>query len=168
MKVRTLLGLAILGVFAATPLLAQDRGVNEVAGSLSYTDIEDTTMTMVDLSYGRYLTEMHEIGLTGSYIDVELDDVGSVDGTTLGLFYNLNFPTQGTLVPYLGIDVATIGGDLGDAYDLSYGASAGIKMYPYDHVGINFAVSYQKLQGAEDFIEDADGTSVTVGLMLRF
>jgi len=168
MTARILLGAAALGVLFAMPALSADRGANEIAGNLSYTDIEDTSMTMVDLSYGRYVTAMHEFGLTGSYIDLEVDDLGSVDGTTLGVFYNLNFDTEGTMVPYLGVGVDTIGGDLGDAYDLGYGVSAGLKMYPYENAGINIAVSYQKLQGAEDFIEDADGTAVTVGLMLRF
>jgi hypothetical protein len=168
MTARTLLGTAVLGVLFAMPAFAADRGVNEVAGSLSYTDVEDTTTTMIDLSYGRYLTNMHEVGLTVSYMELEVDDVDSVDGTTLGVFYNLNFDNGGTMVPYLGVDLATIGGDLGDAYDLSYGVSAGLKLYPYENAGINVAISYQKLQGAEDFIDDADGTAINVGLMLRF
>lgn len=168
MTARMLLGTAVLGALFAMPAFAADRGVNEVAGSLSYNDIEDTTETMIELSYGRYLTDMHEIGLTASYMEVDIDEVDSVDGTTLGVFYNLNFDNGGTMVPYLGVDVATIGGDLGDAYDLSYGVSAGLKLYPYENAGINIAISYQKLKGAEDFIDDADGTAINVGLMLRF
>jgi hypothetical protein len=154
----------------ALPAVAADRGINEMSGSLTYADIEDVSMSMVAVAYGRYLTPMHEIGVTGSYIELDADDlgVGSVDGTQLGAFYHLNFEASDTLVPYLGVNVATIGGDLGDLYDIAYGLSGGLKLYPYEHVGIHCSVTYQQLQGAEDFIDDADATAINVGLAVRF
>jgi hypothetical protein len=156
-----LLALPMLGV-------AQNRGQNEVAGSLSYTDIADVSTTSIDVSYGRYLTPQHEVGMNVAYVDTDVDGLGSVDGTTLGAFYQFNFDSGGNMVPFIGADVAYIGGDLGDAYDFGYGVSAGAKYYPYEHVGVIIGIAWQNLTGAEDFIDDEDGFNLNVGLSLRF
>ncbi len=157
-------------VLFAMPMVgvAQDRGQNEVAGSLSYTDIGEVSTTSIDVSYGRYLTPQHEVGLSVAYMDTDFDELGSVDGTTLGAFYQFNFDSGGDMVPFIGVDLAYIGGDLGDAYDYGYGASAGVKYYPYDNVGVLMGVSYQNLVGAENWIDDEDGFNLNVGLSLRF
>lgn len=86
-----------LAALMALPLasIAESLGKNEVSGSLSYNDIEDVNTTSASLSYGRYLTELHQVGVTAEYVDMEFDGA-SVDGTTLGAFYHLNFPLQGT------------------------------------------------------------------------
>src|SRR5512133_3895313 len=49
-------------VLFALPLVgaAADRGVNEVSGSLSYTDMGEATTSSIDLSWGYYLTPQHE------------------------------------------------------------------------------------------------------------
>ena len=120
---------------------AQDRGQNEVAGSLSYTDIADVSTTSIDVSYGRYLRPQHEVGMNVAYVDTDVDGLGSVDGTTLGAFYQFNFDSGGNMVPFIGADVAYIGGDLGDAYDFGYGVSAGAKYYPYEHVGVIIGIA---------------------------
>lgn len=102
----------IIGALAATALLTLPlasiaaggpMGKNEIMGSASYTDIEDTTLTNIDLAYGRYLTDVHEVGVRVGYLDVEFD-----------------------------------------------------------------GVAYQRFQGAEKWIDDADGVSVNVGLLMRF
>ena len=154
----------------AMPLIgvAQDRGQNEVAGSLSYTDIADVSTTSIDVSYGRYLTPQHEVGLNVAYVDTVVGGLGSVDGTALGALYHFNFDSGGNMVPFIGADVAYIGGDLGDAYDFGYGLSAGAKYYPYEHVGVILGIAWQNLTGAENFIDDEDGFNLNVGLSLRF
>lgn len=166
----------ILGTLAATALLTlpvaalaagTPAGKNEVAGSISYNDIEDTTLTNLSVSYGRYLTDVHEVGISAGYIDLEVDGA-SADGTMLGGFYHLNFPVHGIIKPYLGVSAAALGGDLGDAYDFSYGVGAGVKIYAFENAGINIGVAYQRFEGAEKWIDDADGTSVNVGLLMRF
>ena len=165
----------ILFPVAATVLLAlpiagyaQDRGINEVSGALAYTDIGTATTTNIDVSYGRYLTPQHELGVSLGYVNTDVDGFGSVDGTTLGGFYQFNFDSGGNMVPYIGVDLAYMGGDLGDLYEYGYGASAGIKYYPYEHVGVLMGVSYLNMVGAENFIDDEDGFNVSVGLSLRF
>jgi len=157
-------------VLLALPMIgmAQDRGQNEIAGTMAYTDIGEVSTTTIEGSYGRYLTPHHEVGMNVAYMNTDFDELGSADGTTLGAFYQFNFDGGGTMVPFIGADLAYIGGDLGDAYEYGYGASAGIKFYPYDHVGVIMGVSYQNLVGAENFIDDEDGFNVNVGLALRF
>lgn len=145
-----------------------DRGVNEVSGSLAYADVGEASTTNIDLTYGRYLTPQHELGVALGYTSTDVDGFGSLDGTTVGAFYQFNFDGGGNMVPFLGVDVAYIGGDIGDAYEYSYGATVGIKFYPYEHVGILTGVSYMNMVGAENFIDDEDGFNVSVGLSLRF
>jgi hypothetical protein len=154
----------------ALPLAASaaDRGVNEIAGMAAYSDIGTASTTNIDVSYGRYLTPQHEIGGSLGYTKTDIDDLGSVDGTSLGAFYQFNFDNGDMMVPFIGVDVAYFSGDVGDAYDYGYGATVGLKMYPYDHVGVIMGLSYQQLLGAEDFIDDEDGFNVNVGLSLRF
>jgi len=65
-------------VLFALPVVgvAQDRGQNEVAGSLSYTDIADVSTTSIDVSFGRYLTPQHEVGLNMAYVDTDVAYIG--------------------------------------------------------------------------------------------
>jgi hypothetical protein len=179
MSVIRIVGAFVSCAFLALPIAAHAeavaKGQNEVAGRFSYADVDagdvETKDTTLELAYGRYLTDMHEVGVFVSYIDSEVEVYGdseSFDGYDLGLFYNLNFPMSGIITPYIGVDIATIGGDMGDVYDFSYGASVGIKIYPYENAGVSFGVAYDKLNGAESYIDDADGWSLTAGLLMRF
>jgi hypothetical protein len=162
--------LPVTAAMFALPLaaVAADRGVNEVAGMAAYTDIGSASTTTIDLTYGRYLTPQHEVGGSIGYTKTDVDDLGSVDGTSLGAFYQYNFDNGDLLVPFVGLDLAYFSGDVGDAYDFGYGASAGLKLYPYEHAGVIMSVSYQRLQGAEDWIDDEDGFNINLGLSLRF
>lgn len=159
--------------FLSMPLASHAANVhpaweNEFSGSASYTDIEDVTFTSAEFSFGRYLTQMHELGINVAYMRVEISGLGSVDGTEIGPFYHLNFPTDGNAVPFIGINANWIGGDLNDAYDYSYGVSAGVKVYPYEHAGLVFSVAYQRMNGAQSYINDANGTSANIGVVIRF
>jgi hypothetical protein len=162
--------LPVTAAMFALPLtaVAADRGVNEIAGMASYNDIGSASTTNIELSYGRYLTPQHEVGGTFGYTETDIDELGSVDGTSLGAFYQFNFDSGEMMVPFIGADIAYFGGDVGDAYDWGYGATVGLKLYPYEHVGVIMGLSYQQLLGAEDFIDDEDGFNVNIGLSLRF
>jgi len=169
------LGLLLMGSLLSMPgagsAQSVAQGENEVAGRLSYVDVDygyfDSSDTRLDFSYGRYITDMHQLGVTAGYINQEVNDA-SVDGITLGAFYALHFPTSGILTPYIGLNAAWLGGDVGDLYDFQYGVGAGLKIYPYEHAGISVGIAYQRLQAAEDYIDDADGLSFGVGLLIRF
>jgi hypothetical protein len=110
---------------------------------------------------------MHEIGVSVGYFKTEIEDI-SADGGTFGAFYALNFPTSGPMTPYVGVNAAALGGDLGDLYDFQYGAAVGLKVYPFTNGGFNVGLAYQILNAAENYIDDADGFSVAIGLLLRF
>ncbi len=43
-----------------------------------------------------------------------------------------------------------------------------MKLYAFENAGVNFGVAYQRFEGAEKWIDDADGVSVKVGLLMRF
>lgn len=147
-------------------------GANEIAGLITYADVDygsgvDSQETDIRLSYGRYLTDMHQVGVSVGYFKQEIENI-SADGSTLGAFYALHFPMSGNMTPYIGVGAAYLGGDLGDVFDFQYGASVGLKIYPFAHGGFNIGLAYQRLNAAEDFIDDADGFSVVMGLLLRF
>ena len=177
---RKIVGLALSSVlaFSAVPAWANQpvAGDNELAGRLSYLDIDygsgSVTDTEFTLAWGRYLTANHQVGLNASYIDQEIDDdfAGSVsvDGSTFGVFYAFHFGTAGITTPYIGVNAAIIGGDLGDLYEYGYGVEAGLKVFPYKHAGFVFSVAYTELSADENFIEDADGITVGAGLLIRF
>jgi hypothetical protein len=164
---KSILAVAVAATaFLAIPV-ASVAADNEVSGSLSYNDINDVTLTTAELSYGRYLTEQHEVGLTTSYMRLKVSGEGSLDGNELGAFYHLNFPMEGSVTPYLGVQASWIGGDLGDAYDFTYGVGGGFKIFPYEHAGFIVSAAYQKLKGAHGY-KDANGTTVNAGLVVRF
>lgn len=175
MRAMNVAGLLAVSIGLSLPVASyadsKASGPNEFAGRISYTDVDygsfDSQETQVELAYGRYLTDMHEVGVGVGYFKQEIEGE-SLDGSTLGVFYHLNFPMSGSVTPYIGVNAAWIGGDLGDAFDLQYGASVGMKIYPFEHAGVSIGVTYQKLNAAESYIEDADGLSVGVGLLIRF
>jgi hypothetical protein len=90
------------------------------------------------------------------------------DGTSVGAFYHFNFKTAGVVTPFLGVNVDMLGGDVGDLYDLEYGADVGIKLYPFDHGGVGFSLGYSKLKADIDGLPDADGLSLGVALLLKY
>jgi hypothetical protein len=152
------------------------KGQNEIAGRLSYANVDagpvETTETDFSLSYGRYLTDSHQVGLIASYFDQEIEEEGfgsvSADGTALGAFYHFNFLTSGIITPFLGVNASFLGGDIGDVYDFQYGIEGGIKVYPFEHAGFAFGIEWSQLQASEDYYEDADGLAFGAGLLIRF
>jgi len=43
-----------------------------------------------------------------------------------------------------------------------------VTLYAFENAGMHFGVAYQRFQGAEKWIDEADGVSVNVGLLMRF
>jgi len=159
------------------------KGENEATFRFSYANIDmgssggldvgSQENTDVHVAWGYLLTDTSEVGVSFGYIkqDFSGSDIfesETTDGTTFGVFYDYNFKTKGQVLPYVGVGVSTIGGDLGDLYDLEFGVEAGIKFYPFDHAGVNVGVSYSKLQGAESGIPDGDGIALGAGLLIKF
>jgi len=160
-----------------------EKGENETAFRLSYSDTDfgstggldfgSSQDTDVSLAYGWYLTDSHELGLSLGYVKQEikggsLGPDASIDGTQFGGFYNYNFSAGTTLTPYLGASLATMGGDLGDAYDFSYGVEFGVKVYPFEHGGFSFGLSYSELLSDTPGLPDASGINLGAGLLLKY
>jgi opacity protein-like surface antigen len=173
---------ALVLVLAAAPALAAEtaQGDQELAFTFSYSDTDFGDVDGIDLGelkttvlegrWGYYLTGMHELGLDVSYAKTELEDLDT-DSTTLGIFYNLNFQTAGSAIPYIGAFVDTLSGDLGDSYSLAYGLEGGVKIYPWEHAGFNLRASWTQLTGDDNDgfeIPDADAIGLGAGLLVKW
>ena len=168
MKVFVLTIVALMSFGAAQAAL--EKGDNEVEFTFNYTDTDEVGSTLqFDLLYGWFLTENHEIGLLANYFDISSDvaDELDVDGGSFGGFYRYNFGGD-VWSPFLGARVSTAFGDLGDAYDLGYGVEAGARYLVGDHAAIVGRLFWEKLQAAEDFIEDSDTLGVAIGLSIHY
>lgn len=163
-------GSVLLCALLATPIIGMAQEPNEIAGRFSYSDVSfgdvDAKETELVFSYGRYLTDAHQVGVSVGYNELEADG-SSVDGSSLGGFYTYNFVTPGIYTPFLGVNFDILGGDIGDFYDFGYGVSVGLKIYPFQNAGFLVGVAYQELSG-KDGVEDADGFNFEVGLLIRF
>ncbi len=173
--------LAALGVVAAGGLNEGDSEVT-LSGGFSDTDfgsgggfdLGSTEDTELSVSWGRLVQGGHEFGLVVGYVkqDVEGGDLFadvSSDGTRVGGFYNYNFDIgNDTVTPYVGAVLATLGGDLGDAYDLTYGAEVGVKIYPWEHGGISVGLGYSELKADAQDLPDADSLSLGFGVLLKY
>jgi hypothetical protein len=52
---------------------ANAQSFDVAAGSLSYTDIGRASTTSIDVSYGRYLTPHHKVGVNVTFMDTDGD-----------------------------------------------------------------------------------------------
>jgi hypothetical protein len=177
--VATVIALATIPI-AAGPLTKGDK---ETSFRLSFAKVEFGSAEGFDLgstetldasfSYGWLLSDSHEIGGLVAYNKQDYDggdlfEDQKTDGSAFGVFYNYNFKTQGNLAPFVGVSASVLGGDVGDLYDWEYDLLAGIKLYPFEHAGVVFEVSYGMLQSSEDGLPDGDGLALGVGLLLKY
>ncbi len=160
-----------------------EKGDREVAFRLVYADVDfgstrgidlgGTTDAELSFSIGWLLTNSHQLGFGLGYVRQEIDggDVFAdedTDGTTYLGFYNYNFRTESILTPYVGIQLAGLGGDVGDLYNFQYGAEVGLKIYPFEHGGVNVFLAYSELSADEEGIPDASAFGLGAALLLKF
>lgn len=169
----------ILVLFTTTLATAGQlqKGDNEVAFRFSFTDVDlgsnqgDVTNFDLAIGYGSLLTDNHELGVSAGYTKTEINGPGvdsDVDGGRWGVFYNLNFGSQGNITPYIGFDFRVFGGDLGDIFEYGYGVEAGIKVYPFDHGGFTAGLAYSKQEPSRSSQPSANTLSIGVGLALKY
>jgi len=168
----TIAVVALLMVGAAGSVQANqlEKGDKEINFNVSYTDIspdvgDSLKTTQIDGRFGYLLTHAHEVGFMLDYMKIE--DGSSADASIYGVFYHYNFRAGETMNPYVGAQVYAFGGDLGDVYDTSYGLQAGIKVYPWDHAGFNFGLSWDTLNGKDAF-GDGDQTKLFGGVLVKW
>jgi hypothetical protein len=164
----TLLGALLLSGAAIAHADQLKRGDFEVAFRFSYSDLDfdgrrgDSETKEFVGSFGYMLTDHHELGAGVGYFGIDSSDTVEYGGA-----YSYNFRAAQSLNPYLAAVILGFAGDLGDIFDLGYGAELGVKLYPWPHGGMLFGVTYRQLDGA-DRIPDATNTIVFGGLTLKF
>ncbi len=170
MTKRTIIVLSVLLLAGSSAAAADqlEKGDIEIAFRFSFSDFDfdgpggDSQTTEIVGSLGYMLTDHHEIGAGVGYADFD----GS-DSLEFGAAYTYNFRAGTSLNPYLSALVLGFGGDLGDVFDLGYGAELGVKVYPWPHGGMLFGVTYRELTGAGG-VPDATNIIAFGGLTLKF
>jgi len=166
-KILAAFGVLLLAGFSVVNAEHLEEGDVELQFRFSYNNLDfdgpggdsDTTEALGFLGY--MLTDHHEIGAGVAY-----GSFGSSDSVEYGAAYNYNFRAGDSLNPYLGVFVLGFGGDRGDVFDLGYAAEAGVKVYPWSHGGMLFAVTYRELEGAGR-VPDATNVIAFAGLSLK-
>lgn len=167
---KLLLGLLTLLVLGVAPAFADqlEKGDIEFAFRISYSELDfdgpggDSDQQEYVATIGYMLTDHHEIGLGVGYVDF-----GFSDSFDFGGAYTYNFRAGQDLNPFIAAVVVGFGGDLGDVFDLGYGADLGVKAYPWEHAGVIFGVSYRELDGSDGF-PDAEQIRAFGGVTLKY
>lgn len=170
-----LIGVCALTLLVASPALADSlrKGQKEINFDFSYSKLEgddsnqSLKTTLLTGMFGYMLTDGHEVGGILQYSKSEISGSASSDSTLFGAFYHYNFQAGPNINPYLGANLATIGGDLGDVFDTAYGIEGGVKVWPWSNGGFQFGVRYTKYQGADNF-EDGTETALFGGVGIKF
>ena len=160
----------ILVIGSGTALAGQlAKGESEVSAGFIFSDSSsgDDDLQTIDLSlgWGRMLTDAHEVGGFLGYQKADDGDF-SLDGGSLGAFYNYNFAAGTNMNPYLGVNVSTFFGDLFEAANFGYGVEAGIKVWPWDNGGFNFGIGWESID--TDFDSTVDTLSAFMGIRLKY
>ncbi len=169
LTVSVLMLIVVIG--SGTALAGQlAQGESEVTAGFSFEDVSsdggDSQTIDLSLGWGRMLTDAHEVGGMLGYSKLDFDSEGSVDGGTLGAFYNYNFAAGTNMNPYLGVNVATFFGDLSDFYNFGYGVEAGIKVWPWDNGGFTFGIGWDSTDTEFDSTDDT--LSAFMGIRLKY
>ncbi len=112
------------------------------------------------------ITKGNELGFSLNYSKVD-NDLVSVDGMGIGLWYNYNFRAGDMFNPYLGANYIFYTGDIGDIFDSSYGVQGGVKIWPWENAGMNFGMRYQWNTGAGD-MAGRDPVHLFAGVLIKF
>jgi len=168
MKILAAFGVLLLAGYSVANADHLKEGDLEFQFRFSYNDLDfdgtggDSETTEVLSSFAYMLTDHHEIGAGVAYAES-----GSSDSVEYGTAYNYNFRSGESLNPYLGAFIVGFGGDRGDVFDLGYGAELGVKVYPWSHGGMVFALAYRELEGAGG-VPDATQVLAGAGISLKF
>ena len=158
--------------FVISPALA--GGLSEKTQSMSlgfsYVDTDDLgkeTDLSVGWAYG-FKEGLVQVGASVSYFSQDFDGSDKFDSSTIGPLVAINFMPAAKATPYISFEVVTVGGDLGDAYDLGYGAGAGVKAFIGDSASPDVGVGFSRLQSDISFLDDLDSTVFLVGVSFYF
>ena len=163
---------AVVGLLAFTPVFAGGLSEKSQAITLefSWADVDNGPET-TNLN-GSYLYGLKkgliQLGAFVEYLDIEDEFGQSTDATNIGPLIEINFLPDRVATPFIGAFVGTVGGDVGDFYDLSYGAAVGVKFFVGNSASVNLALSFATLDASEAGFEDIDVTAFTAGFSIYF
>lgn len=159
---------SLLAAVSAAQADHLQKGDREIAFRFSYVNFDfegpggDVEVAQLDLSFGYMLTDHHEVfGILGWLATEGYEELA------LGGAYTYNFRAGRDLNPYLAVRFFTFEGDVGDIFDYSYGAEAGVKLYPWSHGGFIFGLGYRKMIGADGGQDRTDFAGFS-GLIVKF
>ena len=164
--------LAVVGLLAVTPVFAGGLSEKLLAANLDFrwTDVDDgeETTTLFGSCLFGFTTGFFQVGLFVSYFDTEDKFGNSTDGISYGPIVEINFLPDRIVTPFIGAFLGSVEGDVGDVYDLSYGAAVGAKFFVGDSASVNLALSFNTLDSVEGGPEDIDTTALTAGFSIYF
>lgn len=162
---------AAAGLMVAAPAMAIDQAGNWelqlIGAGSSDNDFESGGVTVTG-QVGYFFTDQLELAIRQSFT---YDDVGGdsnwTGATRLGGYYHFNYDTDQRWVPFLGVDVGYLYGDLNDSFVA--GPSGGLRYFVNDTTFISATISYEFLFDDADEADDSfsDGQFV-YGLGIGF
>ena len=169
LKIRNLalFGIAILlcGIAMADEL---EEGTKELQFDFSLVDSGAGSNVTFSGSLGWVLTTHHQAGPVISYSRDDPDGGSTVEGISLGGFYNYNFSiVSDMLVPYVGGRLDLYTGDLGDLYDSGIQVYGGFRLMTGSRAALNVRLFHEQKAGSGS-VEDLDSTGLTAGISIFF
>lgn len=138
-----------------------------IMGLLNKTEVggEDVEMTMIGGGYGYFVSDVTEIGVNGMLTRLDYGDE-AYNILFLDPFIKYHFPTEGTIVPYVGAHVGlmTISNGVDDSAH-TYGVYGGMKNFLTENIAIFVQLDLSKYK-IDD--EEADQTQITAGYSYTF
>ena len=169
LKIRTLVvvmaAVLLCGIVAADEL---KEGTKELQLDFSLVGSSTGSNATFSGGLGWVFTTHHQAGPVIGYSRDNPDDGDTVDGISVGGFYNYNFSViSDMLVPYVGGRVELFSGDLGDLYDTGFRVYGGFRLMTGERAALNVRLFHEQKAGSGS-VEDLDSTGLTAGLSIFF
>lgn len=146
-----------------------------ISGAMSFaraeyqydTAAQDTKTYTFSTSVSYFIDRTNEIGLSGAYQEINVDEGSAGDGDTAFLyaFYNFNYDTSPRTTLYAGPQAGWARFDNGNdsSSDLTYGVHIGLRHWLHPHVSIVIEPQYFYTNFADEVGGETDFYQVLVG-----
>lgn len=152
------------------PLLHKGTQEFSVGGHVDFEDFDELEYDL-RFSYGRFVADGWELGITGSF-----SDQSDVRHLTLGLFTEYNFNRDSRWVPFIGASAEWAGADISDIDDadidtIQLGGEIGLKYFMRPNIAISGSIRFQwaadEIWEVDDALEDS-ATTLFLGMRFYF
>lgn len=129
---------------------------------------EDINLLLVGVGYGYFLTDSSQIG--GTIMGTMVSNGSTTTLMAYDAFYKYHFNTEGTSVPYIGVQGGMITFESGESADtiFSYGGMAGIKFFARENVSYFLELNYRRYQLSDGGDATVDQKALLFGLSYYF